>query len=238
MLGHASRSAQAAAAPRRRVGKPPPKPGIARRAPPERGPRPMHVRRLPDIQLISTKNCVKFSGDDRAVRRGKKNGIGRNDPCRVVALRQRGVRTNRRAPRRFAAPPHRAARPLSGTRAPFRRACAARAATARGARFVVRIRPRLVHVRDLRQLELHGLHAGLGHAVMTRDVAALETPVGDRRIAAGSITRAANASASPGAALAPLAVPKLKSGSRPSKKRGTCERIECASHTRRGRGRA
>ena len=54
----------------------------------------------------------------------------------------------------------------------------------RGARFVVCVRTRLFHVRDLRQFELHGFDAGLGHAIVTRDVAALEAPVRDGRIAA------------------------------------------------------
>jgi len=54
-------------------------------------------------------------------------------------------------------------------------------------------------------------------AVVPRDVAALEAAVEDEVVAILAL------------ALVPPPVPRLTSGSRPSKSRGTTDRIECAS---------
>ena len=74
--------------------------------------------------------------------------------------------------------------------------------------------------------------ARLRPAVAARDVAALEAAVGDvaeRSICAAST--AISASRSAGAQLAPPAVPRLRSGSRPSNSHGTSAWMLCPSHS-------
>ena len=92
----------------------------------------------------------------------------------------------------------------------------------RGARGVPRVRRRLVHVAALRHLELQRVHAVVRAAVVPGDPAALEAAVDDVREArrVRQDRRRARACRS-GAQLAPLAVPRLRSGRRPAKKRGT-----------------
>src|SRR6185437_16181199 len=93
-----------------------------------------------------------------------------------------------------------------------------------------------VHVGVLGEFELHGIHGVIGAAIMSSDVAALEAAIGDVAVAprappARARNTSSKRSCSDGEQLAPLAVPRLKSGNWPSKNIGTRLLMECPSHS-------
>jgi len=96
-------------------------------------------------------------------------------------------------------------------------------------RRVPRVRRRLVHVAGFADLELQRVHALLRAPVVPRDPAALKRPFTACVKPCAPFSTVSARAWSAGAALAPSAVPRLRSGNFPAKKRGTSLRIECPS---------
>jgi hypothetical protein len=87
----------------------------------------------------------------------------------------------------------------------------------------------LAHVEALARFELERLNSVHGRTVVARDVAPLKRP-SSTRVNGNRCAVSSTHSTNDGIQARPSAVPKLKSGRRPSNKRGTTLAIECASH--------